>query len=368
MVQGEQGKAISDMRSEKRGIAKAFFIFTFASIFIFTFACTLLAKENKFQSSGPLSVRNQMPMYMFYLSMVPEKAQTLKKGKYSVEAGYHVANTIIKQHDPWPSWKSASDLTYDILIDAEVSRFYVDMQYGLLDNLDVGIRIPYLDYSGGYLDDFIENFEDTFSAIKTPNARETRPRNQYDINIKHFGQQVMSDSSKPDGLGEITLQAKYKVIEEQGYWPTLSLRAALKLPTTSNDSSGLLGSEKVDYGFGILADKRLMDRLYIYVNLNIIFIEKPDILNKLNVDSNMLSGLFGLEFFLTNRTSIILQAAGNSTVYDKGVPCMERDGVMLSAGFNHNFNDKVSWHISMDENTNTAAPDFGVLTSLKVKM
>jgi len=299
------------------------------------------------------------------MQMAPEKAQTAEKGKYGIDAGYHVANTIIKQHDPWPSWRAYSSLTYDLLVDMEVSRFYADFNYGLMDNLELGIYIPFLNYSGGYLDGFIEGFEDAFEAIKTPNAREDRGRDEYRFKVVHYGQTVLDNSLEENGLGEIMLKAKYNLLKETDKFPAISLRGAIKLPTASDE---ILGSDEIDYGFGVLLDKKLLDRLSLYLNLNIAFIERPDILNRLNVDDYMLSALAGLEFFLTDRTSMILQALGNTSIYDEGVSAMDKDGVVLSVGFNHNFTDNVSWQISMDENTNNAAPDFGLLTSFKIKL
>jgi len=299
------------------------------------------------------------------MQMAPEKAKTTKKGRYNIDTGYHVANTIIKQHDPWPGWKPYADLTYDLLIDMEVSRFYADFKYGLLDNLELGIYIPYLDYSGGYLDGFIEGFEDAFEAIKTPNAREDRGRDQYRFKVVHYGQTVIDNSSEADGLGEIVLKAKYNITDEKDYLPALSLRGAIKLPTASDE---VLGSDEIDYGVGVLLDKKLHERVSLYANFNAVFIERPDIIDKLNVDDYILSALIGLEFFLTDRTSMILQALGNTSIYDEGVSAMDKDGVVLSLGFNHNFTENVSWQISMDENTNNAAPDFGLLTSLKIKV
>jgi hypothetical protein len=375
MVPKKSGKAFKDMKSKYSKVEvfrKLFKIFMTATLFItYSLQLTtynLYAKEpKKFQSSGLFNIRNLMPMYVFYMSMAPKKAQTLKKGQLMVDTGYHVANVIIKQHDPWPGWKAYKDLTYDILIDAEVNRYYADISYGLLDNLEVGVNIPYFDYTGGYLDSFIENFEDAFSFIKTPNARENTPKDDYRVNVVHFGETVLDDRSKPSGLGEITLEAKYRALKEEKYIPEVSLRAALKLPT-SDDSAGLLGSDKADYGFGILLDKQLLERLYMYMNINIMFIERPDILDKLNVDDYILSGAVGFEVFLTDRTSMIFQTIANSAVYDKGVSCMERDAVVFTVGFNHNFTENVSWQISMDENSNTAAPDFGLMTSLKIKI
>ena len=278
----------------QRKYRKAFGCITL--LFILLTATPLFAKEpNKFKPSGPFNVRNQMPMYVFYMQMGPETAQTVKKGNFNIDSGCHITNTIIKQHDPWPSWKAYSQLTYDLLIDAEIARFYADVRYGLLDNLELSAYLPFLDYSGGFLDSFIEGFEDAFEAIKTPNAREQRPRDAYRVKVVHLGETVVDNGSDPDGIGEMVLQAKYKALNENGNMPAVSLRGAIKLPTSSNE---ILGSDKIDYGFGILLDKKLLNRLYLYLNFNIAFIERPDILDKLNVDDYMLSGLFGLEFFL----------------------------------------------------------------------
>lgn len=329
-----------------------------------------LAGENKYLSSGPFNIRNQMPLYIFYMAMAPDKAQTLKKGRFSAEVGYHVSNVIIKQHDLWPTASGKQfreDLAYWVIIDTEVSKFYTDIKYGVLDNLEIGVNIPYLDYSEGYLDGFIENFEDNFSFINTPAAREDRTKDVYEYRVDHYGQKIIEDFSKPDGLGEITLQAKYRMIEEQNFIPATVLRMAIKLPTSS-DSAELLGSEKVDYGMGILLDKRLSNRLFTCLNFSTIFIEKPDILDKIDVDSYMFSGMFGLEFFMTERTSFLFQTTAHSGVYDKDIPCMRRDGFIFSFGFNHNFSDRVSWQIAVDENGNTVTPDFSVFTSLKIKI
>jgi len=315
----------------------------------------IFAEENKFMPNGPFSVRNQMPLYTFYLAMEPDRAETLKKERFTAEAGYHVSNVIISEQDGG----------YWGFIDTEISRLYADIKYGVQDNLEIGINISYLNYSGGYLDSFIESFEDIFSSIDTPAVRDAREKNKYEFRLEHNEQKIIEDYSKPEGLSEITLKIKYKILEETEYCPTLSLRSALKLPSASAD---LLGSEKIDYGFGILADKQLSDRLFMYANFNLIFIQKPDILDELNMENYMLSGLLGLEFFLTNRTSMVFQAAANSSVYKEGVSSMEKDAAVLSFGFNHNFNDKISWQIAIDENTNSAAPDFGIFTSLKFKL
>lgn len=389
MVYQEQRGIVEDMmksigRDKGKGrsanLAKTFFVFAFIFIFIFTFTFTFTftslcfastaEQSERFQSSGPLNIRNQMPLYLFYMAPSPDKAATLKKGKIEIDASYHVSNTIIDQHPIWPCQRfvrtGLEGREWWAYIDTEVNRVDLNFSYGLLDNLEASVDIPYYIFSGGYLDGFIENFEKTFSFIKTPNAREEAERYQYDYRVYNRGSTIIESTSAPRNLGEISTYLKYKCFNETKWLPTISLRGAIKFPT-SNDN--LIGSKKFDYGLGFLLDKKIFDRFFMYFNFNWTLLGKPDVLVDLDVfNKQMYHGMVGFEYFLTNKTSLLLQATANTTVYDKGVPCTSNDPVVLTAGFNHNFNDKISWQIAMDENTNSAAPDFGLFTSLKIKI
>jgi len=327
-----------------------------------------LAEEPKYVPSGPLNVRNDMPLYMFYMAPAPDKAQTLGKGKIEVDISYHVTNTISQQRPAagqefGPTEKNREWWVY---IDTEVNRFDINLSYGILDNLEICADIPYYVFSDGYLDSFIENFESAFSFIKTPNAREERENNTYEYEIRSRGKPIILSTSHPNDFGEVSTYLKYKVLDETKWLPVTSLRGAVKFPTTSDE---LLGSKEFDYGIGILLEKTFFKRATLYFNLNYLFLEKPDILEELDVfNPQMLHGIFGAECFLTQKLSMLFQATANTTVYDDGVTSTGREGVVLSLGFNYNFTDKVSWQITMDENTNTAAPDFGLFTGVKVKV
>ena len=343
----------------------------------------VIAKDQpaKFQASGPLNIRNQMPLYLFYIAPTPQAAKALDKGKVKADASYHVSNVIIQQR-PWPAQQfTPTDGAVDgqknrewyVYIDTEVNRFDLNLAYGILDNLEASVDIPYFVFSGGYFDGFIENFEDAFSAIKTPNAREERPRDKYEYEFRNRAKPIINDKSEPDGLGEITAYLKYQFLKEDKWWPTLSLRGGVKFPTATNK---LLGSDKFDYALSLLLDKNIFDRLSLYCNVSYVIIERPDMMSNLyGFKDNMLHGMIGAEYFLTNKTSLLFQATASTSVYDYsgmspngGVTSICRDPVVLTLGFNHNFSDKISWQIAMDENTNTAAPDFGLFTSLKIKL
>ncbi|MFH0732523.1 MAG: DUF3187 family protein [Candidatus Omnitrophota bacterium] len=328
----------------------------------------IFAEENKYQAVGPLNVRNQMPLYLFYMSPTLDKAQTLKKGKIRVDASYHVSNIVVHQR-PWPGQQfggvTEKDREWWVYVDTEVNRVDANLSYGILDDMEISLDMPYYIFSGGYLDSFIENFERSFSFIKTPNAREETEKYNYEYEIRNKGNPYIFSTSEANDFGEVSAYLKYKILDENKWVPTASLRAAVKFPTAKDE---LLGSKKFDYAAGILLDKSLFKRFFVFLNMNYIFVDKPDILSNLDVfKKEMLHGALGLEYFLTDKTSMLFQFTANTTVYDGGVPATDHDPGVLTLGFNHNFNDKISWQIAIDENTNGAAPDFGVFTSLKIK-
>ncbi|MBL7132328.1 MAG: DUF3187 family protein [Candidatus Omnitrophica bacterium] len=350
-------------------------IFTFTSTLIVCIVAFAHAQElNKFEPSGPLNIRNQMPLYLFYMAPSPDMAQTLKRGKVEVDASYHVANVIVQQSS-WPGPKYLPEdgetngdrnrewWTY---IDTEVNRLDLNLSYGLLDNLEASVDIPYYIFSDGYLDSFIEGFEKGFSFIKTPNARAERGKNEYEYEIRNRGNPIIFSTSHPNDWGEIATYLKYKILDEDKWWPTTSVRGGVKFPTTKDK---LLGSKKFDYMLGFLIDKTFYERFFLYFNVNYVFLNRPDIYEKLHeFQDHMLHGVLGFEYCFTDQLSMLFQATANTTIYSGGGTSTYRDPVVLTLGFNYNINDKVSWQIAMDENTNTAAPDFGVYTGLKIKL
>lgn len=371
MVQGKSGPTHSHIRN----IA----IFMIGSAFLTAMALAVpagssIAEEEKYQPSGPFNIRNQMPMYIYFMAPAPGRAQTLDKGRIRVDASYHVSNVIIQQR-PWPAQQfTSTDGSVDsqrnrewyVYIDTEVNRLDLNLSYGIMDDLELAVDIPYFIFSDGYLDGFIENFESTFSFIKTPNARDERERDAYQYEVRNRGRPIIFTTSHPNGFGEASAYLKYRFLKEGEYLPAASLRGAVKFPTAKDE---LLGSKKFDYGISLMFDKNIFKRLFLYSNLSWVFIERPDILADLDLfKTDMVHGMLGFEYFLTDKTSMLFQATANSTLYDGGVTSTGRDPVVLTLGFNHNFNERVAWQFAINENTNTAAPDFGIFTGVKVKL
>jgi len=312
--------------------------------------------------AGPIPIRNQMPLYLIYLQMEPDKASVVGQDKFDINTDYTVSNVTVSCFTP------ASSL-YKIDIDAEISRFTLDLRYGISENAEVGLEVPYISLSRGYLDEFVEGFEDTIGAT-TPRSRTRQGSHNFNYSFIYDNQNLIKRTNASDGLGDVVLKAKYQILEEEEYIfrPNMSLRAAVKLPTGKKRS--LLGSGELDYGLGLLLDKTFSKKMTLYAGCNFIIIEKPDFFSVLNLRRNIISGIMGIEYLLTQRFSLVTQITGNTTPYpSSGTNALDEDAFDVGLGFNYFWKEKqnVSWHFAFTENINSAAsPDVSLNMGWKI--
>jgi hypothetical protein len=310
-------------------------------------------------SSGPISVRNQMPLYLIYLQMAPEKASVTRKSKLAISGDYLVSNITASAFTPATS-------LYDVQIDCEVSRIAIDLRYGVCDNFEIGLEIPYISLSRGYLDKFVEGIEDGIGA-RTPRSRERQGSYNLNYTLTYNNKKLVNLKHSTEGLGDIVLGAKYQLLKNDGiFMPNLSLRSAVKFPTA--DKNDLLGSGEFDYGLGLLLDKVFFDRLYVYMGANMVFIEKPGFLSEIDIDGEYFSGMLATEYFFTERFSAVAQISGNSTPYAyTGTNVMDNDAYELGLGINYTWKEKenVSFYFAVVENLESASsPDVSFETGL----
>ena len=312
--------------------------------------------------AGPITIRNQMPLYLFFLQMEPDKAGVAEQNKLDINADYTVSNVTVSCFTPVSS-------LYKINIDAEVSRITLDLRYGIYENAEIGLEIPYLSLSAGYLDGFVEEFEKTVGAT-TPRSRTRQGSYNFNYSFIYDSQNLIKRTNASDGLGDVVLKAKYQILEEDGYGflPNMSIRTAVKFPT--GDKKSLLGSGELDYGFGLLLDKTFSEKITVYAGCNFIIIKKPSFFSVLNLKRNMVSGVIGAEYLFTQRFSMVAQIAGNSTPYpSSGTNALDESAFDVGLGINYTWKEKqnVSWHFAFTENLNSASsPDASFNTGWKV--
>lgn len=289
---------------------------------------------------GPMPIRNQMPMYLFWYAFPQEKARVADYRKFDAVFDYTVSNVIVDK-------VTTPTEEYVIRMDMEVNRLNLNLKYGLFEKLEVAFELPYIITSKGYLDGFVEGFERSVGATAV-GARKRTEDYKYDFYFSHNDNVMIRRTEPASGLGDTALSAKYMLMDENEGLPRVSVRAAVKFPTASETK--LLGSGKFDYGAGLLADKSF-GRLFAYANLSAVIINKPNFLDELNMKNFIASGMGALEYCFTERFSGVVQGTWHSTPYPTtGVDPLKNQAGEVAFGLNYQFTENSSWHIAVVEN------------------
>ena len=137
-----------------------------------------------------------------------------------------------------------------ILLDGESARITLDARYGISRRFEVGMAIPYVIEGGGFLDDFIIDYHDTFGFPQ--GGRDKTPRNRLLYQYRMDGQELLKIDQSSQGIGDIQFLGGFQVYESPAK-PSraIALRASLKVPT--GDADQLHGSGSTDLSLWITA-------------------------------------------------------------------------------------------------------------------
>lgn len=178
----------------------------------------------------PFDSSNQSPLVQIYGLPGTGNAVLLPQGR--TEVGLNVALSS--------NYAVNEDSQERITLDGETTRFTVTARYGLLPRLEIGVKIPYISHSGGFLDNFIEGYHSTFGF---PNGgRDQAPQNRLLYRYRRDGIDKIRVDSSGSGIGDLMLTTAFPLYKENNQGMTIN--AALKLPT--GDSDQLRGSGSTD--------------------------------------------------------------------------------------------------------------------------
>ena len=268
---------------------------------------------------GPFPVRSLSPIQLLYFQFTPERAIPLPRGMWNIRFDLVEANILARDQNGNDSF----------LFDFELTRANLALQYGVVDQLAVGLEIPLLYTWKGFLDGPIESFEDVTGFKRT--IRFERPQHLFDYILNKNGRTALKGTSGAIGIGDIGLSAKALLREEGQVAPAIAGRFGLKLPTGDEDRA--LGSGEVDVALGVALEKTFGPvRLYFNTGLTI---PTGNPFAGTGIDSvPMLSTFLTGEYRLTERFSILLQLNGiTPPVRNTGLD-IDQSTFEILAGFN----------------------------------
>lgn len=267
----------------------------------------------------PFLTSNQNPFIQIYSVPPAQDAQLTGTGAWRIALQLDLTNNSIAEDDPAES----------IVLDGETYRSTLWLSYGVSDELEVGLAIPYVMQRQGVFDHFIEQWHDTFGL--TNSKRTDFEENQ--LNYAYAGADLSLQVDKPaEGLGDIRLTLGFPIYKNNAEQSALAVHAGLKLP--SGDAAKLLGSGGTDLALQLSAtDGALLAnwKSTLFWSVGVLRLGSGEVLETIRRDYVAI-GSVGLSRPMTERIALKLQLDGQTSFYDSDLDALGSDAVQLIVG------------------------------------
>jgi hypothetical protein len=269
---------------------------------------------------GPLRLVNQQPVQLLFLQPFPAPAEVTPWRHVDVDLNVAVTNTLVGNNN--------AEVTIDL--DLEMVRTVLALRYGVYPHLEAGLFLPIIYTYDGILDGFILGVE----RLVTPKGERPLRKNQtagdFAYQVSRGRRLFIQGQDDALGIGDIVLQAKAKLLHEQDWFPTLSLRAAVKFP--SGDPDRAFGSGEFDGSLGVLLQKTFR-RFTFYVNGDVTF--PGQAFNDVGISLHpFFLGVFAVEFRVSRPLSLVLQVRGDTRPFHDTTDILARRLIETDLGVN----------------------------------
>lgn len=267
-----------------------------------------------------------------------------KKGSFDLAVEQQVAN----YHSQSITQSEAINL------DGESWRTSITAVYGISQDSQLSLSVPFIRHSGGYLDSFIYHWHDVLGLPQGARTQDTHD----DIDIRYIrnNQLIVSQRSATSGIGDIRIKYGYRLpVKER----SVVLQSEIKLPTGSIDR--LTGSEGTDISVGfMLNDPISLQQQHITLWYGGASSYLKDSNSELSAEQNNLvfSGKMGLGWRAFDSITLKTQLDAHSAIYESDTQELGETALMLTIGGDIHFSKRYRLELSAVEDLVTdASPD-----------
>ncbi len=253
----------------------------------------------------------------------------------------------------------------EIAVDGETHRFSFLLNYAVRNNLQLGVEVPYVKHSGGFLDDFIYEWHDFFSQPQ--NGRDKDESDEINFIYKNSDGDEFGIDSTESGIGDVRLNVAYSRPLEKDR--TLIYSAEVKLPT--GDFDKLTGSGGTDVSIGVMInDPHSLAKSNITLFGGLAAMYLGDIDSDLSGDqynfAMVARGGFGWQAL--KKLQLKLQFDGHTPLYDSDLEEMGDPSLQIVIGGSLLFTEDVYLDLAITEDIIVeTAPDIGFILALVAK-
>lgn len=250
-----------------------------------------------------------------------------------------------------------------LLLDGETQTLSARIQKRLFSRMQLGIEIPWLQHSGGYMDDFIDGWHGLFGLPE--GIRPQTPDNDLMYAYEKNGVQVFQFEESKSGLGDIQLAMGLDLgaIGKPGSSSYLSrlpwhLKFNLKVPT--GDIEKLTGSGNIDVGAGLGVRSPGGSKIDWWLETGVVWPGDVDIVG-LDSSAQIYYYNGAVAWRLLANLDVLLQLAGHTSLYDTNVNMLGEPAMQLGVGAMWHVSEKYAMRFGFFEDLIAeSAPDFGI--------
>jgi len=308
------------------------------------------ARAAELEFAGPPRTRNFQPIQLIFLNLPFESADTVQRGELAL-----LAQTVEISEIATTQGNITSTLKF------EANRTAFGLQYGVFDNWELGLELPFISRYGGFLDPAI-NWVESLVGLENP-ERKLFPDNSFGGFSVKRGNTVLFDAGEENFQpGDLVFSTKYQ-FHLPPEWPHLALRGAIKAPT--GDAGAVLGSGEPDFGAGFAADYRVFSRLQLYLNFDVIYPVGPITPGDLTLNP-FVTESFAAEVAIVPHWSIMFHQATYTSPFHGTVRLLDGTATELGFGMSIMFNPWFSAQVLGIENVSGVeqAADFSLMVSV----
>ena len=250
----------------------------------------------------PLYSFNQSPLIQIYGLPALGEARVLAQDESELALYLQISN----------NFTGAQSVSEHLTLDGETHRLTLAWRQGLADGREWGFELPYIWYTGGFLDPYIEKFHD--SSNLPQGGRTDVPQNLVNYKYSRNGVNLINVTHPVNGPGDLRLLAAKQIetAETTGY--AAALHASLKLPTGKD--SEMLGSGSTDLALWLsAATTHPLDQWNIYGGGGVMYMTEGSVL-PLQQRNQVAFGTFGISRMFFPHLIFIGQLDAQTPFYD----------------------------------------------------
>lgn len=249
---------------------------------------------------GPLSVRNQFPLGLRFISMTPDSPATLDSGDIRLSAQLAIANTFINTRGQ--SGDLNTDLVrrglnkedfyiksiqqphngFNLYLDLETYRQQYGYAIGGLWQTELGVTFVLNSLKEGRMDlpiEWIHQLTGVDNHAENGGFRAKGDRNRFDYYVIRNDEFIFKERKAQALLAEDPVfWLKWRVYDGAKWIPAIALKTEIKLPWTNHPSAAqnLVSSGGTDQNYSLLFSKTLWpDLVYGYLQYGLSVLGRP---------------------------------------------------------------------------------------------